>query len=208
MIAFFCFVRRYRLHFFIFMTEEVVIKTKPEIPNGVIARVCISPCSRLISLQILRLDEDMKSKKFRVQRDSLKAINISMALFLKLLTKTCEVVQSTSTSSVPGKRAQNTLDIEHLAKAVKRYDVLMFMKDVVDEMNVKKADTRDLSSISSMMAKLDSIDEKSSGKRKADPGTAEEIDLEDEEMQESKKFKSSQTSITSFFTKAPASAAN
>ena len=78
----------------------------------------------------------MKSKRFRIQRDSVKAINISMSLFIQLLTKTCEVVLSTSGSSIPGKRGENTLEIDHLVKAVKRYDVLAFMKDVVAEMNV------------------------------------------------------------------------
>jgi len=145
----------------------------------------------------------MKSKKFRVQRDSLKAINISMALFLKLLTKTCEVVQSTSTASSGGKRAQNTLDIEHLAKAVKRYEVLSFMKDIVDEMNSKKIETQDLSSLSSIISKLDRIDDErvtTSIKRKQQ--NAEGSANGDEENQDedgNKKLKSSQMSITSFF---------
>ncbi len=143
----------------------------------------------------------MKSKKFRMQRDSLKAINISMALFLKLLTKTCEVVQSTSTATTSGKRLQNTLDLDHLVKAVKRYEVLSFMRDIVDEMNLKKMESKDLSSVASMISKLDAIEERAN-KRKQDKGSDEngEVHAEDEDMTAAnKKQKSSQMSITSFF---------
>ena len=135
----------------------------------------------------------MQSKKFRVQRDSLKAINISMALFLKLLTKTCEVVQSISVSSGNSKRVHNTLDIDHLSKAVKRYEVLEFMQDLITEMNIKpKEPVSDLGSISAMISNLDAVDQ--SSKRK-------DRDTEDGESEEAKKQKGSQVSITSFFRK-------
>jgi len=79
----------------------------------------------------------MHLRKFRVQKDSLRAINISMALFLRLVTNTCAVVQSTSVSS-SNKRSANLLDVDHLCKAVNRYDVLSFMEDLVGEMDEKK----------------------------------------------------------------------
>lgn len=124
----------------------------------------------------------MQSRKFRVQRDSLKAINISMALFLKLVTKTCEVVQSTSasTSLAGGKRAANLLDMEHLSKAVNRYDVLSFMKDLVAELDVAP-----------VPVPIELEDD--SGKRVRD----------DEPMEPTKRHKEdeSQPSISSFFIK-------
>jgi phosphoribosylaminoimidazole carboxylase (NCAIR synthetase) len=98
---------------------------------------------------------------------------------------------------------QNSLDIEHLAKAIKRYDVLTFMKDIVDEMNIKKFEAQDLASVSSMISNLDCIEERTS-KRKQVGKNNEVHDVEteggDEEMTAaSKKQKSSQMSITSFF---------
>ena len=135
----------------------------------------------------MKLDEDMKSKKYRLQRDSLRTINASMALFIKLLTKTCEVVQTTSTSSSGGKRLANTIDIEHLSKAVKRYEVLGFLSDLVREMNRRELD-RELAAlerVEDIVAQADAM----VAKRKPDD--------DDESMEASKK----QRSITSFFTR-------
>lgn len=139
----------------------------------------------------------MQSKRFRVQRDSLNAINISMALFLKLLTNTCEVVQSTSASSIHsgGRRAANTLDLDHLCKAVKRYDVLAFMADLVEEMNVKDHETKDLELIGST-PRRDSY-----GVDKRKDRTASEVDhsIQEPGVQLKKHKDSSQVPITSFF---------
>jgi hypothetical protein len=134
----------------------------------------------------------MRSKKYRVQRDSLRAINLSISLFIKLLTKTCEVVQSTSTSSgIGGKRLANTLDIEHLSKAIKRYDVLGFLSDLVSEMNQRLREPTSLGSLESLIVDHENIDPSCQVKRKpmADEAVADD--------QGSKK----QRSITSFFTR-------
>ena len=135
----------------------------------------------------------MSSKKFRLQKDALKTINISMALFLKLLTKTCEVVQTTSVSTAGPKRVANTLDVEHLAKAVKRYEVLTFMKDLVGEMTVKSREARELASVDQVLADADA----SLGKRKERIETPDVELLDDSEGV--KKHRNSQASITSFF---------
>jgi len=148
----------------------------------------------------LRLDEDLKSKKFRIQRDSVKAINISMSLFIQLLTKTCEVVLSTSGSSIPGKRGENTLEVDHLVKAVKRYDVLSFMKDVVAELNVDKP-----ASTARPLVSSNSKAGPSRSKRPADVTRADESQDMDTSCEPSKKLKTSQMSITSFFNRPPTS---
>jgi hypothetical protein len=125
-----------------------------------------------------------------------KTVNISMSLFIQLLTKTCEVVLSTSGSSIAGKRGENTLELEHLMKAVKRYDVLSFLKDIVTEMNVHKPVPVDRPAASGMGKNL------SRSKRPAECGN--ELDSGQTEMEPSetkKKLKTSQMSITSFFSK-------
>ena len=86
-------------------------------------------------LKILKLDEDMQSGKFRIQKDALDAVNLGTSLFVKLLTKTCEMVQNGSSSSLPARK--NQLDIGHLSKAVEKYDVLEFLKDLVSEMAIE-----------------------------------------------------------------------
>lgn len=78
----------------------------------------------------------MRSKKFRIQKDSVKAVNVSMALFIKLLTKSCELLHSNTIPEGSAARMRNTLDIGDLVKVVHRYDVLEFLKDLVDEMDV------------------------------------------------------------------------
>ena len=130
----------------------------------------------------------MQSKKFRVQRDSLKAINIAMALFIKLLTKTCEVVQTTSVSAsgVSGKRSSNALDVDHLSKAVTRYEVLAFMKDLVEEIAEKSLANRELDPI------VDDSEDVVS-KRKERPDDA------DKEEQKRLKGDVSQMSLSFFF---------
>ena len=149
--------------------------------------------------QILKLDEDMKSKKFRVQRDAVKAMNISMTLFIQLLTKTCEVVLATSGSSISGKRGENTLELDHLIKAVKRYDVLAFMKDIVAEFESQRPEP--------IVKALSSVNPNTGTRAKRNADTAMVIDLDDEKdssIEGAKKLKTSQTSITSFFSKPPA----
>jgi hypothetical protein len=126
----------------------------------------------------------MRSKKYRVQRDSLKAINLSVALFVKLLTKTCEVVQSSSTLSSGPKRAANTIDVDHLAIAVKRYEVLAFMQDLVDEMKQRPRATV-LTELNDEVAREEEF---TAGKRKTAP----------EELVNEEGAKK-QRSITSFF---------
>lgn len=115
----------------------------------------------------------MRSKKYRVQRDSLQAINLSMTLFVKLLMKTCEVVQSTSTSSGGPKRAANTIDVDHLAKAVKRYEVLSFMQDMVSEMQERSHVPSSLGDADSIVAESEAF----AGKRKQVPDETEEGDV-------------------------------
>lgn len=134
----------------------------------------------------------------------MKAINISMSLFIQLLTKTCEVVLSTSGSSIPGKRGENTLELDHLVKAVKRYDVLAFMSDVVAEMNAGKppSSTRPLAPSNAK------VGGSARCKRPADIVRADDsegVDM-DTSVEPSKKLKTSQMSITSFFNRPATSA--
>jgi hypothetical protein len=150
----------------------------------------------------LRLDEDLRSKKFRVQRDSVKAINISMSLFIQLLTKTCEVVLSTSGSSIPGKRGENTLELEHLVKAVKRYDVLAFIKDAVLEMRTEKP----ASTARPLAPANGRVGNSSRTKRPAETAAPDSENCHmDISSEPSKKLKTSQMSITSFFNKTSSS---
>jgi hypothetical protein len=146
----------------------------------------------IIQIKILRLDEDMKTKKFRIQKDSLKTINICLSLFIKLLTKTCEVVQTTSSSSIVGKRAGNTLDIDHLVKAVKRYEVLAFMQDLLHELNEKSREPQSLLGVDRLLEQVD----ESLGKRKE---RVETPDKSYEPLDVAKKARNGQASITSFF---------
>ena len=118
-----------------------------------------------------------------------------MSLFIQLLTKTCEVVLSTSGSSIPGKRGENTLELDHLVKAVKRYDVLAFMRDVVAEMNMDKP-----ASSAKPLAPSNSKGAASSrSKRPVDLANAIESEEMDLSSEPNKKLKTSQMSITSFF---------
>ena len=131
----------------------------------------------------------MRTKKFRLQRDSLQAISASMALFIKLLTKTCEVVHSTSTTTGTTKRLANTLDVEHLAKAIKRYEVLGFLSDMVSEMNQRVKEPTSLGSLDDVLREPIGVEIPSSvSKRK------QEMDEVDESTKK-------QRSITSFFTR-------
>jgi hypothetical protein len=135
----------------------------------------------------------MKSKKFRVQRDSVKAINVSMALFVKLLTKSCELMHSNNVTDYPT-RMRNTLDVGDLAKAVSRYDVLGFLEDLVEEM--------DLASVSHVPDKRrnDHIE-------MADSPDSDVGDSPIDSVPEAKKQKViPQGSILSFFNKAPVNA--
>lgn len=134
----------------------------------------------------------MRTKKFRIQKDSLKTINISLSLFIKLLTKTCEVVQTTSSSSFGGKRGGNTLDMDHLAKAVKRYEVLAFMQDLLHELNEKSREPQSLLGVDRVLEQADA----SLGKRKE---RIETPDNSDESLDVAKKARNGQASITSFF---------
>ena len=121
-------------------------------------------------------------------------MNWSISLFIKLLTKTCEVVQTTSSTTAPtgGKRLANTLDIDHLGKAIKRYEVLGFLSDLVAEMNERVKEPSSLGSLESVLVEVDnneSIEATVHSKRKPD--------VEDNDDGVSKK----QRSITSFFTR-------
>ncbi len=122
-----------------------------------------------------------------------------MSLFIQLLTKTCEVVLSTSGSSIPGKRGENTLELEHLVKAVKRYDVLAFIKDVVAEMRTEKP----ASTARPLAPTNGRVGNSSRTKRPAE--TAHTADSDnchmDLSLEPCKKLKTSQMSITSFFNK-------
>jgi hypothetical protein len=140
------------------------------------------------------VDEDMKAKKFRIQRDALRTMNVSIVLFLKLLIKTCDVVQSTSTSSAKGKRASNTLDVDHLVKAVKRYEVLAFMQDLLKEMNHKPSIPQELPSTEEG---LDSIGSSLAKRKERIHSNDLLVDADSDIVY--KKQKSCQISITSFF---------
>lgn len=129
----------------------------------------------------------MQSKKYRLQKDSLRTINASVALFIKLLTKTCEVVQSTSAIGPSSKRSANTLDIDHLARAIKRYEVLRFLSDLVNEMNQRHSEVEALESVERVLEEADMA----VAKRKP------VMEADDEANESSKK----QRSITSFFTR-------
>ena len=121
-------------------------------------------------------------------------MNLSMVLFLKLLIKTCDVVQSTTSTSVKGRRAANVLEVEHLAKAVKRYEVLTFMEDLLKEMHLKSMRPKDLPNLDLELEQSD----QSLSKRKDRMGSDEGIPDDDADVA-SKKPRSSQVSITSFF---------
>ena len=126
----------------------------------------------------------------------MKTVNISMSLFIQLLTKTCEVVLSTSGSSIAGKRGENTLELEHLMKAVKRYEVLAFLKDIVTEMNVQKPSPVEGPTASGLAKNLNR------SKRPAEDGNEPDSGQTGVDQSEStKKLKTSQMSITSFFNK-------
>lgn len=129
----------------------------------------------------------MISKKYRLQRDALRTINVSVAMFIKLLTKTCEVVQTTSSTSFSGKRLANTLDIDHLARAIKRYEVLKFLSDLVNEMNQRHVEPKSLDSVEQVLESADMT----VAKRKPD------VEMEEDASEGAKK----QRSITSFFTR-------
>lgn len=137
----------------------------------------------------------MKSKKYRLQRESLVAMSVSMVLFIKLLVKTCEVVQSSSSSVPGGKRLANTLDIDHLSRSVKRYEVLSFMEDLLAEVT---SNPQECISIGSVDKVIEETDAAMVCKRKQ----VEQVNAEDDEASMLKKVKgssSSQSSITSFF---------
>lgn len=119
-----------------------------------------------------------------------------MSLFIQLLTKTCEVVLSTSGSSIAGKRGENTLELEHLMKAVKRYDVLSFLKDTVSELQAQKPSPPERVSVSTTTKSVNR------SKRPADRVDGPDSSQAEMDISEStKKLKTSQMSITSFFNK-------
>ena len=129
----------------------------------------------------------MRSGKFRVQRDAVVAISLSMALFIKLLVKTCEVVHASSSSSSRGKRSANSLEIECLARAVKRYDVLGFMQDLIAEMATNSREDISIGSVEKVLEDTDKMISKRKNHIASDEGAA-------------KKIKGpSQSSITAFF---------
>ena len=136
----------------------------------------------------------MRSKKYRLQRDSVVAMSVSMVLFIKLLVKTCEVVQSSSSSVPNGKRLANTLDVDHLSRSVKRYEVLSFMEDLLAEVT---SNPQECISIGSVDKVIEETDAAMICKRKQ----VELVNAEDDEASTLKKVKgsSSQSSITSFF---------
>lgn len=129
----------------------------------------------------------MQAKKYRLQKDSLRTINASVAFFIKLLAKTCEVVQSTSSAASTSKRSANTLDIDHLARAIKRYDVLRFLSDLINEMNQRHSEVEALESVDRVLEAADST----VAKRKT------VVEADEEAIDAQKK----QRSITSFFTR-------
>jgi len=131
----------------------------------------------------------MSSKSFRISKDSLKALSLSIALFVKLLTKTCEVVQSSSSAGLPGKRPANTLDICHLAHALKRYEVLTFLKDLIDEMKPKSDESVSIESVEKVIVDTDAAVAKRKSLMRSEAGDCEAR----------KKIKGAQSSITSFF---------
>ncbi len=137
----------------------------------------------------------MKSKRFRIQKDAVKAVNVSMALFIKLLTKSCELIHTNTVSELSTAKIRNTLDIADLVKVVHRYDVLEFLKDLVDEMDVPVATEV------SDKRKMDSSDGGPARDEDTSPRSGNEI--YDEPQRQSKKPKViQQGSILSFFSKA------